>query len=75
MNEPCPVCADKRYVICHRAADGRAAVERCDSCSCFDWDREWTKFSGYLSDADAAALARADGVNCRSAYPCYVIPS
>lgn len=61
MREPsCEVCSDKRYLICERD-DGRLAVEKCDNCQ-----------PDSFFDADAAVLARRDGIDCVHSYPCFV---
>ena len=58
----CEVCENKRYLIATRLSDdNRRAIERCDSC-----------VSELLDDLQAASLARTDGINCDSTYPCYV---
>ncbi len=60
--ENCEICENKRYLIATRLSDdNRRAIERCDSC-----------VSELLDDMQAAALARADGIQCDSDYPCYV---
>jgi hypothetical protein len=56
----CSDCDGKKYVICTRG-DGKQVVERCDAC----WD-------GKFTDEDAAKLAQADGIKCRSEYPCLI---
>lgn len=59
--ENCDICGNKRYLIATRLSDyDRRAIERCDSCA-----------SDILTDIQAAVLARADGINCDSDYPCY----
>lgn len=56
----CGVCNGNSYIVCNRS-DGRQAIERCDACS-----------SSFLSDEQAAALARRDGIECDDTYPCYL---
>ncbi len=55
----CRVCSGYHYLIATRI-DDRLAVERCDACS-LD-----------LNDTQAADLARRDGIECESDYPCYL---
>jgi hypothetical protein len=57
----CDVCKGKQYVIAERA-DGRLAVERCDTCSTD------------ILDKDAAKLAIRDGIECELNYPCFLKP-
>ena len=61
-NKTCTTCNGKRYLISTRD-DGRAAIERCDSCQ-----------EGSFTDEDAARLALTDGIQCSPAYPCVLLP-
>jgi CRISPR/Cas system-associated protein Cas10 (large subunit of type III CRISPR-Cas system) len=65
----CEVCNDKRYIKVVRD-DGREAIERCDFCSFFGDNDPRT-----LRDEDAAFLARSDGIQCATEYPCVLTNS